>query len=162
MKLSETLPNSYAAMKPAVMFVWKRNIVLAVLGLLLISILPASAQFNVNPCFPYTPISYGQTVNGTLTTRDCVTNNRYSDLYTFSGTQGTQISIAMNKGTLADPFLELLDVTNGDVAPVFVASDDDGGGFPNSLINITLPSTGSYLIRATSLVLPSRSGSKMR
>ncbi len=99
-----------------------------------------------------TNLNYNQTVNGTLTTTDCAVNFDgdiyYTDLYTFSGVAGQQISIAMNS-TIVDSYL-ILDTPSG-ANSVF---DDDGGGTDNARIpatgTYTLPETGTYTIEATS------------
>lgn len=102
---------------------------------------------------PATPISVGQTVNGSLTTGDCAFTGttKLVDLYTFNGTTGQQITIAMNSATF-DTYLYLVN-SNAQL----IAEDDDGGGNTNSRIpatsgSITLPATGTYTIYATSFL----------
>jgi hypothetical protein len=101
-------------------------------------------------CPPSSSISYGQTVNGTLASTDCLLDGgKYYDAYTFSGTAGQQIAVSMSSSAF-DTFLYLLSPTGS-----LVASDDDGGGGVNSRIPpgsgyLTLPSTGTYTIRASS------------
>jgi hypothetical protein len=108
---------------------------------------------------PATAIAVGQTINGNITTSDCffTGTSRYVDVYTFSGTAGQQIAITMN-GTF-DTYLYLLNSSNQ-----VVAEDDDGGGGLNSRIPavfgfITLPSTGTYTIYATSFSFDGINGS---
>jgi hypothetical protein len=97
-----------------------------------------------------TPISFGQTVNGTLSTSDCpLGDGSYVDAYSFSGTTGQRISILMTSSAF-DTFLYLLK-PDGSVLQI----DDDGGGGTNSRIPsgsgfLTLPTTGSYTILANS------------
>ena len=100
---------------------------------------------------PTTPISPNSTINGSLATSDCVFTGttRYVDLYTFSGTAGQQISISMNSAAF-DTYLYLANSSNQTVG-----EDDDGGGGTNSRIPansgfLTLPTTGTYTIQATS------------
>ena len=98
-------------------------------------------------------INYNQTLNGTLTAGTCLTEDSngyyYTDLYTFSGTAGQQITIAENS-TGFDAYLVLHTPSGaGSVA------DDDSGGGTNALIpssggTFTLPETGIYTIEATS------------
>ncbi|HEX8070048.1 MAG TPA: BACON domain-containing carbohydrate-binding protein, partial [Pyrinomonadaceae bacterium] len=96
-----------------------------------------------------TPISVGQTVNGTLATTDCVfSDGAFYDQYTFNGAAGQQVSVTMTAGF--DTFLILL-APDGTV----LAADDDGGGGTNSRIPpgsgfITLPASGTYTIIANS------------
>ncbi len=98
-----------------------------------------------------TPISFGQTANGTLSTSDCVLSGttRYVDVYTFSGTAGQQIAVTMNS-TAFDTYLYLANSSN----QVLIENDDGGGGTnsripPNSGF-FTLPATGTYSIWASS------------
>jgi len=117
-------------------------------------------RFNAATCLtdcgggggcPSTAISFGQNVNGSLTTSDCIFTGttRYVDVYNFSGTAGQQIAITMNS-TAFDTYLYLLNSSNQ-----IITEDDDGGGGTNSRIPpgtgfFTLPSTGTYTIWATS------------
>ena len=96
-----------------------------------------------------TPISFGQTINGTLSTSDCpLEDGSYYDVYSFSATAGTQVSVFMQSSF--DTFL-FLNNPDGSI----LATDDDGGGGTNSRIPavagfITLPTTGTYTIWANS------------
>ena len=100
-------------------------------------------------CAP-TPISYGQTVSGTLTTSSChsaLRTSSYAAPYTFNGTAGQQIVVALSSSSF-DSYLHLYGPTGT------VAQDDDGGGGTNSRIptstgSYTLPATGTYTIEAT-------------
>ena len=98
-------------------------------------------------CSP-TSISIGGTVTGSLSSGDCNAPNRSqsrADLYTFTGTSGQEVTIAMDGGTLTDPYLNLVG-PNGSV----VISNDDGGSGRNSLItDAVLTSSGTYTIEAT-------------
>jgi hypothetical protein len=99
------------------------------------------------PCQPL-PIAYGSTISGSLTETDCNSARRAgskADLYSFSVSAGTPITIAMTRGTLNDPFLFVVS-PNGSV----LAFDDDSGGDLNSLISAVAPVSGSYTAEATS------------
>ncbi len=103
-------------------------------------------QAGGGPCAP-TPISIGQTVNGNLTTNDCPADDgTFYDVYSFSGTAGQRIRIAMSSSDF-DTFL-ILNHPDGSL----LSFDDDGGGGTNSRIPpngfITLPVTGTYTIWA--------------
>jgi Divergent InlB B-repeat domain/Calx-beta domain/Viral BACON domain/Bacterial pre-peptidase C-terminal domain len=109
---------------------------------------------------PSTTISVGQTINGTLTTSDCIFTGttRYVDVYNFSGTAGQQIAVAMTSSVF-DTYLYLLDGSNQ-----FIAQDDDGGGGTDSRIpttsgGFTLPATGTFTIYATSFSADGTTGS---
>ncbi len=83
-------------------------------------------------------IAYGETVEGALT------EDVLSVEYTFSGTAGDVVTIAMNGDF--DTLLTLQDSDGGEIA-----RDDDGGEGTNSLIEgFELPATGSYTIVASS------------
>lgn len=95
-----------------------------------------------------TTISLGQTINGTLSTRDCQrTDGSYYDIYNFQGTAGQQISILMSASF--NTYLIVGGPGN------LILTDDDGGGGTNARIPagsglITLPSSGPYNIMASS------------
>ncbi|MET0623611.1 MAG: FG-GAP-like repeat-containing protein, partial [Pyrinomonadaceae bacterium] len=96
------------------------------------------------------PISFGQTVNGTLQSTDCnFSDGSLYDTYTFNGTAGQSVIISMNSSAF-DTYLFLLSP-----AGAVLASDDDGGSGTNSRIpsgtgGFTLPTTGTYRILANS------------
>jgi len=101
-----------------------------------------------------TPISLGQTINGTLSTNDCRSpvkgSTFYADRYTFTATAGQAVSLALSS-TDFDTYLYLIG-PNG----ALVAQDDDGGGNgTNSQIppisgRLNLPTSGTYIIEVTS------------
>jgi hypothetical protein len=113
-----------------------------------------------------TPIAVGQSANGQLTTADCSwfyaqtpQNRYYTDVYSFTGTAGQQVSILLTSPTV-DTYLDLYGVN--DLAATPLASDDDGAGNFNSRIPpgsgyFSLPTTGTYYIWAGS-ALPDRTG----
>ena len=107
-------------------------------------------------CIPK-PIAVGQTVNASLNIGNCpLGDGSYFDPYSFNGLAGQQVSVVMTSGSF-DTFLFLLN-PDGSI----LASDDDGNGGTNSRIPpgsglITLPTTGTYVIRANSFS-PGESG----
>lgn len=98
------------------------------------------------------PIAVGQTVSGSLSASDCPSTRRsashFADRYTFQGTAGQQVRIALDSAGL-DPYLYLV----GPSGVVFAEDDDSGAGL-NSLIPATgflfLPATGTYTVEVTS------------
>ncbi len=94
-----------------------------------------------------TQITYGQTVNGSITTSDLQTSaGTYLDLYWFSGAQGDNTRSNMNAPVL-DSFL-LLHSNAGDPR---LAQDDNSGGGKNAQLTYRLTTTGIHLIIATPL-----------
>jgi uncharacterized protein (TIGR03437 family) len=97
-------------------------------------------------------ISYGATVNGQIAAGDVQTSaGDYLDAYWFAGLQGERVQIRLDS-TAFDPAL-ILNRNTG----ATIATDDNGGGGVNSLINFTLPETGVYVILVTPLA-PNRTG----
>lgn len=111
-------------------------------------------QAGVLPDCIVTPMSLGQTVNGTLSETDCGSSwlsflLLYTDVYSFNGVAGQQLRISMNAPTFV-PYLNLMG-PNG----ALVASSNNNGGpnnafLPNSSSLLTLPTTGLYTFEATS------------
>lgn len=100
-----------------------------------------------DPCESGSTISYGQTVNGQLTSADCqLDDDSYADFYLFSGSQGDPIAINLSS-TAFDTYLGLANETG-----TFVIEDDNGGGGTNARIVATLPASGFYVILANSAV----------
>jgi hypothetical protein len=100
--------------------------------------------------------SYGAPYNmGSLTYGQTVSTNTIrqgGDSYVFTGTAGDNISIAMNGNNGYDTVLELFGPGCSSVA-----SNDDGGPGLSSLLQTTLPSSGTYTIIARGFA--GRSGS---
>ncbi len=84
------------------------------------------------------PISYGQSISGTLTA------SKRIEFYSFTGNARDQITITLTSNQF-DTYLGLLSSTD-----VVLAEDDDGGGQTNSRIQFVIPSSGIYIIAATS------------
>jgi hypothetical protein len=103
-----------------------------------------------------TPISIGQTVNGTLQSGDCLyTDNSFYDAYTFNATAGQQVFFTMNSAQF-NTFLLLYQGSYPGGS--FIIGDDNGGGGTNSRIPatsgfFTIPASGTYTILANSLSL---------
>ncbi|MFC1537709.1 DVUA0089 family protein, partial [Gemmatimonadota bacterium] len=102
---------------------------------------------EINPERSVTEISYGDSVQGSLSTADGrspLSSEHYADDYSFQGNTGETVVIKLNTTEL-DAYLILFD-PNGDV----VAYNDDFGSILRSFINYTLPSGGIYTIEVTS------------
>jgi hypothetical protein len=72
----------------------------------------------------------------------------YGKGYSFHGEAGHEVTITLSSYDF-DAYLFLMD-DNKEV----LIEDDDGGGYPNSLITYTLPYTGIYYIQATQFAWP--------
>jgi hypothetical protein len=116
----------------------------------------ASSSGDAQPltvCAQNQPINFGQPVNGTLATGDCLNpiegDGSKVDEYTFTGSAGQQIAVSMSAAF--DTFLYLL---NPDGTVLAVNDDIDPNTTTNSRIPptgfITLPSSGVYSILANS------------
>ncbi len=88
------------------------------------------------------PVPLGERVQGEIRFAEA------RDLYTFEGRQGQQVRIALDRPgrSQLDPYLELLDPDGRTLA-----EDDDSGGDLNSLIEVTLPRSGTYTVVARGL-----------
>lgn len=114
-------------------------------------------QAGGNGCV-ITPISFGQTVNGSLANSDCRSSQRtssFADQYSFAGAAGRQIKIEMSATGMLDTYLYLIGPVTGPLGPVVTENDDIVfAQQTNSRIPVngffTLPATGAYLIDATS------------
>ena len=131
-----------------------RTVFLATGLLCLLAVATAHASPWPGSCIQ--PIAIGQTLSGgELTTADCYwyagakpDDHFLTDVYSFAGTAGQQISIALSS-TSFDTVVELFNVN--EVTANALASDDSGGGATNSRIPagagmFTLPATGTYYI----------------
>ena len=97
---------------------------------------------------PPTPIAPGPLVAAALETTDCFSTlrpNSYADRYSFQAVAGTRYRVAMSAPTY-DAYLYLLDAA-GNV----VTDDDDSGPVNDAGFIFVAPSTGTYLLEATSL-----------
>jgi Metallo-peptidase family M12/Bacterial pre-peptidase C-terminal domain/Putative binding domain, N-terminal/Reprolysin family propeptide len=109
-----------------------------------------------SPACTMTPISYGQTVNASLSPSDCASSQRSpsrADQYSFTGAAGDQIRIEMT--STATPALDTYLYLMGPSGTLLAENDDiDLGEILNSRIPIngffTLPTAGVYVIESTS------------
>lgn len=100
-------------------------------------------------CAP-TPINFGQTINGALSTSDCHSEDHYVDSYSFNGTAGQHVAIELNSAAF-DTYLFLVR-SDGTI----VSENDDVNPPTNTNSRIpvsgylTLPANDTYTILATS------------
>lgn len=111
----------------------------------------ALLRYNAGPVFdPCTSfsINYGQTFSGSINGGSCVTNGRYNDVYTFSGTLGDQIAVNMDAAFY--PAIELIN-SQGTVVQTVSGSDISRSvRLPSSQGYFVLPAAGTYSIRVSS------------
>ncbi len=111
-------------------------------------------QSGSGPDCASTPIAFGQTLNGNLSSGDCHSpvrgNSFFADRYTFNASSGQRVVISTSASPgNPDTFLTLLG-PNG----VVLITDDDSGGGTNSRIpggnrGLTLGLPGTYTIEVT-------------
>jgi hypothetical protein len=94
-------------------------------------------------------IASGQSRTGSLARTDpLLADSSYYDTYTYQGRQGERLSIAMTSSAF-DTYLSVGQVVDGRYREV--ASNDDADG-TNSVVEVTLPTNGTYVIRANSFL----------
>jgi CHAT domain-containing protein/Tfp pilus assembly protein PilF len=86
-----------------------------------------------------------QSLTGHLDQNSAQVDGRYTSTQTFEGTAGEVLTIQLT----SEDFDALLILVSPDGAKI--AEDDDGAGGTNSQIVITVPSTGTYTLIATSV-----------
>ncbi|HSH45341.1 MAG TPA: hypothetical protein VK966_05775, partial [Longimicrobiales bacterium] len=93
----------------------------------------------------------GETVSGRLTASDYLLDDgSYYDLYRYEGMAGDRISVTLRSSDF-DTFLAV-GTDEGGTELGNASFNDDGADGTNSAVAMTLPSSGSYLIRANSLM----------
>jgi uncharacterized caspase-like protein len=94
-------------------------------------------------------IAVGQSRAGALARTDpMLADSSYYDTYSYQGRQGEQLTISMSSGAF-DTYLSIGQVVDGRYREV--ANNDDADG-TNSVMQVTLPSAGTYQIRANSFL----------
>jgi hypothetical protein len=112
-------------------FVMVLTLVVALSAALLPAGSPVKAQADM--------MNYGDSVTGEIS------NSSYYEVWQFSGTRGDRVRITMTGTGGLDSYLGLLEATSEEV----VAEDDDSAGNTNAMIDITLPTTDTYVIVAS-------------
>ena len=106
-----------------------------------------------DPCSTALPIAWNQTLDGNLSSGDCVLDDgSYADFYEFNAAGNVHMTINLSS-TAFDTYLGVAHETGA-----WTAEDDNGGGGTNSRIVANLPLGGNYIILANSL-LPAQTGS---
>lgn len=98
-------------------------------------------------------LAYGATIQGEIDAEDPTDDQeRGFDTYQFDGVEGQRVQVIMRSGDF-DAFLA---ISSADGEFSELASDDDGlGQGTDSRLTFTLPTTGSYVVRASPLVTQS-------
>ncbi len=95
-------------------------------------------------------VAAGQSVSGTLETADpAASDGTYYDDWTYSGTRGDRLTLSLRSDTI-DTYLRFGRMKGGEFSQI--AENDDGGEGSNSLLQVTLPADGEYVIRVNTLV----------
>jgi hypothetical protein len=97
------------------------------------------------------PLEAGRQVEGELDENDAVleTDGSFYELWSYRGVAGEQLRIRMDSETF-DTYLAIGRMEGGCGDFEEIATMDDGGDGTNSLLEITLPEDGEYVIRANS------------
>ncbi len=92
---------------------------------------------------PTAALRPGQEVRGTLASGDStLPSGEHADVYSFTGTAGESVSIALNS-TALDPYLMVLAPSGT------VYADDDSGGTTNAHLSLVLAEPGEYKVIAS-------------
>lgn len=96
------------------------------------------------------PLQAGVRAQGALEEDDAVleNDNSYYDLWSYRGHAGESVKIQMMSDDF-DTYVAIGRMVNGEWEDI--ATMDDGGEGTNTLLEVTLPADGEYLIRANSL-----------
>jgi hypothetical protein len=97
------------------------------------------------------PLEAGRQVEGELDDTDAVleTDGSYYELWSYRGHAGEQLRIRMNSDDF-DTYVAIGRMEGGCGDFEEIATMDDGGDGTNTLLEITLPEDGEYVIRANS------------
>lgn len=118
------------------MFLRSRLLVMFVLAALVLAFVPAIPKADAAGGGV---IAYGDVVSGQIG------NKTYFELWQFDGTKGDRVQITMTGDGNLDPYMGLIDAATEEV----LAEDDDSAGNSNAMIEMTLASTGQFIIVAT-------------
>jgi hypothetical protein len=104
-----------------------------------------TATGQADPCTNIIPVAVGATVNGTLSTTDCLFDDEYySDLYSFTSAAGALRQVEMTSAAF-DAWMDVISVA----ADAYVAYDNNGAGSTNPRVRV-LTSPGELVVYANS------------
>lgn len=96
------------------------------------------------------PLEIGPAVAGELAEGDAVAENAtFYDLYVYQGRAGETVTIRLDSNAF-DAYLAIGRAENGEFR--LLDSNDDGPDGTNSVLRVTLPDDGEYLVRANALM----------
>jgi hypothetical protein len=97
------------------------------------------------------PLNAGQEVSSALDEEDAVleTDGSFYELWSYQGHAGEQLRIRMNSDDF-DTYVAIGQMEGGCGDFEEIATMDDGGEGTNTLLEVTLPEDGTYVIRANS------------
>jgi hypothetical protein len=111
----------------------------------------AMVTVTSNPCDASTPITLGQSLNGTLSTSDCaLEDGSFMDQFQVTISGNTRIQIDVTSAAF-DTYL-ILFLRNPDGTKVAVGADNNGAGGTNARITRDVVAGETYVIGANSLL----------
>jgi hypothetical protein len=109
----------------------------------------SSTSSSASPTAIVGTIRPGLTVSAALTSSDAkLGDDSYYRDYTYQGRAGERLTVTLRSAAF-DTYLHVGRLDNGRF--VSIDTDDDGAGGTDSKLEVTLPSDGTYVIRANSL-----------
>jgi hypothetical protein len=108
----------------------------------------AAVVLSAGSVYAQQSIVPGQVTRGALSTSDPRDAGKYYDDYVFAGRRGETVIVSMESRSF-DTYVYLGTLRRGTFQEI--GRDDDGGNGTNSRLEVQLPETGTYVIRASSL-----------
>lgn len=96
-----------------------------------------------------TELSIPDYVEGRLTRSDMEFGDQFADIYTFEGERGQEVTLGMISDDI-DTQVGIVPRSELGADDPWIREDDDGGEGTNSLLTVTLPEDGEYVVIATS------------
>ena len=121
-----------------------RTIMATAAAVVLIAATAVAQEETEEAANPFLPISYGETLSGFLTAADdSLQDGSHYKMFLFSGEQGDSVTIGVSS----------LDfnahVLFADSLDTILSDDGDGGGSCNAHLTYVLPTSGRYIVYAT-------------
>ncbi len=122
----------------------KHRIISAAAAAVVLTTSSVLAQVEEEAANPFLPISYGETLSGFLTAADdSLADGSHYKMFLFSGDAGDSVTVSVSS----------LDfnahVLFADSLDTILADDGDGGGLCNAHMTHVLPTSGRYIVYAT-------------